>query len=161
MGYGRPPDTRSELEGVLRSDDGDHTQRSDARHGSGPWSSAPTLTFAVTAPGQPRRARPTAFSPGTGSAIALVYKVNPLFGNLSFGITAGESVAGHQNTAASAQSKAINLGVIGVTLAGEGCKGAEPTLPAEDQPQPVIVGSDDPAPPRARSPRCRGADRCG
>ena len=38
----------------------------------------------------------------------------------------------------------MNLGVIGVTLAGEGCKGDDPTLPAEDQPQPVIVTTDDP-----------------
>jgi hypothetical protein len=106
---------------------------------------ATTLTFALTAPGQAAPTQETAgFGPGTGSAIALAYKVNPLFGNLSFGITAGESVAGHQNTGASAQSKAVNLGVIGVTLAGEGCKGDEPTLPAEDQPQPVIVTTDDP-----------------
>lgn len=103
------------------------------------------LTFGITTNGADARpGQQAAFSPGTGSAIALVYKVNPLFGNLSFGITAGESVAGHQNTGASAQSKAINLGVIGVTLAGEGCKGAEPTLAAEDQPQPLLVGSDDP-----------------
>jgi hypothetical protein len=103
------------------------------------------LTFAVTSPGaQAAPDADTAFGPGTGSAIALVYKVNPLFGNLSFGITAGESVAGHQNTGASAQSKAINLGVIGVTLAGEGCDGADPTLASADQPQPVVVGSDDP-----------------
>jgi hypothetical protein len=101
------------------------------------------LTFAVTAPGSAAEGD-AAFTPGTGSAIALVYKVNPLFGNLSFGITAGESVAGHQNTAATAQSKAVNLGVIGVTLAGEGCNGAAPTLPGDKQPQPVVVNSDDP-----------------
>jgi hypothetical protein len=101
-------------------------------------------TLALTAPGEAAPSAGAAFGPGTGSATALVYKVNPIFGNLSFGITAGESVAGHQNTGATAQSKAINLGVIGVTLAGEGCKGADPTLAAKDQPQPVIVSSDDP-----------------
>ncbi len=105
------------------------------------------LTFAVTAPGSAAPSAPAqdgAFGAGLGTAVALVYKVNPIFGNLSFGITAGESVAGHQNTAATAQSKAINLGVIGVTLAAEGCNGDDPTLPAEQQPQPVIVASDDP-----------------
>jgi hypothetical protein len=102
---------------------------------------ASLLTFALTAPGS---AQDAPFNPGTGTAIALAYKVNPIFGNLSFGITAGEAIAGHQNTGASAQSKAINLGVIGVTLAGEGCNGDDPTLPAERQPQPVIVNSDDP-----------------
>lgn len=87
--------------------------------------------------------QPTPFAAGTGSAIALAYKVNPLFGNLSFGITAGESVAAHQNTGSTAQSKAINLGVVGITLATEGCKGAEPTLASERQPQPVVVNADD------------------
>ena len=104
------------------------------------------LTLAITSPGSAAPGAPAqtpGFSAGTGSAIAIAYKVNPIFGNLSFGITAGESVAGHQNTGSSAQSKAINLGVIGVTLAAEGCEGADPTLPAESQPQPVIVNADD------------------
>jgi hypothetical protein len=101
------------------------------------------VTFAATAPGTQAQ-EGGSFTPGSGSAIALVYKVNPVFGNLSFGITAGESVAGHQNTAATAQSAAIDLGVIGVTLAGEGCKGAAPTLASNQQPQPLVVSSDDP-----------------
>jgi hypothetical protein len=112
---------------------------------------AVALTGLVTVAGltgvaaQPGGAQtPTEFGPGTGTAIAIAYKANPVFGNLSFGITAGESVAVHQNTGSNAQSKAVNLGVIGVTLAGEGCDGAAPTLPSESQPQPVIVGSDEP-----------------
>jgi hypothetical protein len=105
---------------------------------------ASLLTYALTLPGGAAPGQATSFGAGTGSAIALVYKVNPVFGNLSFGITAGESVAGHQNTGAQGQAKAVNLGVIGVTLAGEGCEGDDPTLPAEAQPQPVIVNSDDP-----------------
>jgi hypothetical protein len=103
-----------------------------------------TVTALTGVTVQPGGAQAAAFSPGTGQAIAIAYKVNPVFGNLSFGITAGESVAVHQNTGSNAQSKAINLGVIGVTLAGEGCDGAAPTLPSESQPQPVIVGADDP-----------------
>ncbi|MDP1820149.1 MAG: hypothetical protein Q8K58_09720 [Acidimicrobiales bacterium] len=101
------------------------------------------LTFLVSAPGSAAPTQEAAFNPGTGSAIAVGYKVNPVFGNLSFGVTAAESVAGHQNTGSSAQSKAINLGVIGVTLGGEGCDGADPTLPADQQPQAVIVNADD------------------
>lgn len=106
---------------------------------------ASLLTFLATDPGSATPAAPAAaaFNNGTGTAIALAYKVNPVFGGLSFGITAGESVAGHQNTAATGQSKAINLGVIGVTLAGEGCDGADPTLAEEDQPQAVVVSSND------------------
>jgi hypothetical protein len=108
---------------------------------------ATLLTFAVTSPGSATPAQDSAATPfnnGSGNAIALVYKVNPVFGNLSFGITAGESVAGHQNTGATGQSQSIDLGVIGVTLAGAGCDGADPTLPADKQPQAVVVRSDDP-----------------
>src|SRR5690606_30117401 len=81
---------------------------------------ASLLTFAVTDPGSaapdaPAAPSQEAFNAGRGQAVAIAYKVNPIFGNLSFGITAGESVAGHQNTAAQGQSKAVNLGVIGVT----------------------------------------------
>jgi hypothetical protein len=108
---------------------------------------ATLLTFAITSPGGAAPAQDSGgqpFNNGSGTAIALVYKVNPIFGNLSFGITAGESVAGHQNTAATGQSQSIDLGVIGVTLAAAGCDGADPTLAADKQPQPVIVQSDDP-----------------
>ena len=107
---------------------------------------AALLTFVFTSPGSaaPDSAtQDSGFNNGTGSAIALGYKANPTNGNLSFGITAGESVTGHQNTAATAQSRAINMGVIGVTLAGEGCDGGDPTLAEEDQPQPVIARSGD------------------
>ncbi len=117
------------------------------------------LTFAATEPGGAAADRSAAaeFTAGTGNAVALGYKVNPAFGGLSFGITAGESIAGHQNTAAQAQSKAVNLGVIGVTLAGEGCEGADPSLAKEDQPQPVIVSSDDPGAERGKSADEAGA----
>ncbi|MFP5256126.1 MAG: hypothetical protein ACLGI8_09780 [Acidimicrobiia bacterium] len=104
------------------------------------------LTFLGTDPGSAAQGAPSqdgAFNAGTGNAIALGYKVNPVNGNLSFGITAGESVAGHQNTAATGQARAINLGVIGVTLAGKGCDGGDPTWRAEEQPQPVIARSGE------------------
>lgn len=104
------------------------------------------LTLVITEPGAaaPDQAGQDAgFNNGTGSALALGYKANPTNGNLSFGVTAGESVAGHQNTGATGQARAINLGVIGVTLAGEGCDGGDPTLASEDQPQPVVARSGE------------------
>lgn len=104
--------------------------------------SAALIVAVATEPGS-AEAPPTPFNNGTGQAIALGYKVNPVNGNLSFGITFGEAIAGHQNTAATGQSRAVNLGVIGVTLAGKGCDGGDPTLPAEDQPQPVIARSGE------------------
>src|SRR5688500_17543631 len=103
---------------------------------------AVVLTFLATDPGAAAPGQES-FDKGTGSAIALGYKANPTNGNLSFGVTAGESVAGHQNTGATGQAKAINLGVIGVTLAGEGCDGGEATMPEDKQPQPVIARSGE------------------
>ena len=103
------------------------------------------LTFLLTDPGSASPGAPTqeAFDNGTGSALALGYKANPTNGNLSFGVTAGESLSGHQNTAATGQSRAINLGVIGLTLAGEGCDGGDAAFPEEDQPQPVVARSGE------------------
>ena len=121
---------------------------------------AALLTFLLTEPGSaaPDTAAAAAgFNNGTGSAIALGYKANPTNGNLSFGITSGESVSGHQNTGATGQARAINLGVIGVTLAGEGCDGGAATLPEEDQPQPVIARSGEKGADQGFSEKEQGA----
>jgi len=103
------------------------------------------LSIFLTQPGAaaPHAPSAEAFNNGTGTAIALGYKANPTNGNLSFGITAGEAIAGHQNTGATGQSQAIDLGVIGVTLAGEGCDGGAATMPEDQQPQPVIARSGE------------------
>ncbi len=97
----------------------------------------------ATEPGGASSTGTAPFSNGTGNATALGYKVNPTNGNLSFGITFGESIAGHQNTAATGQSRAINLGVIGTTMAGQACDGGPPTYAEKDQPQPVIARSGE------------------
>lgn len=96
-----------------------------------------------TEPGAAASTGAAPFNNGTGSATALGYKVNPTNGNLSFGVTLGESIAGHQNTAATSQSRAINMGVIGVTLAGESCDGGDPTWAENEQPQPVVARSGE------------------
>lgn len=100
---------------------------------------AALTVFLATDPGSAESPPIAPFNNGTGSATALGYKVNPTNGNLSFGITVGESIAGHQNTAATGQSRALNLGVIGVTLAAEACDGGDPTWAESEQPQPVIA----------------------
>ena len=82
-------------------------------------------------------------SPGRGSAFAQGVKVDPRSGRLSFGITYGIALAGHQNTVAIGEARSVDLGVIGTTLAGEGCDGGDPTLPSEDQPQPLVVRSSE------------------
>ncbi len=81
--------------------------------------------------------------PGLGNAYAQGIKVDPRSGRLSFGITYGMSLAGHQNTVAIAEARSADLGVIGVTLGGEGCDGGDPTLPKEDQPQPLVARSTE------------------
>ena len=81
--------------------------------------------------------------PGLGSAYAQGYRIDPRSGRLSFGITYGMALAGHQNTVAVAEARSVDLGVIGTTLAAEGCDGGEPTFPREDQPQPLVVRSTE------------------
>ncbi len=85
----------------------------------------------------------TAVDPGTGSAFAQGYKIDPRSGRLSFGITYGLSLSGHQNNVAVGEARSVDLGVIGSTLSAEGCDGGEPTFPKEDQPQPLVVRSTD------------------
>lgn len=83
----------------------------------------------------------TPFNNGIGSAVASSIRVDPIAGGLSFGIGVGEALAGHQNTVGTAEARTANLGVIGVTLAAEGCDGGDPTLPKEQQPQGLRVDS--------------------
>ena len=86
----------------------------------------------------------SAFKNGTASATSQAIKVNPTAASLSIGITFGVSLAGYTNDTAKAEARGIDLGIIGTTLAGEPCDGGEPSLAAEDQPQPVSVDSRDP-----------------
>ncbi|MFP5321351.1 MAG: hypothetical protein ACLGIC_05830 [Acidimicrobiia bacterium] len=78
-----------------------------------------------------------AVSPGRGNAYAQGIKVDPRTGRLSFGVTYGQALAGHQNTIAIAEAHSADLGLLGDQLAGEGCDGGDPTYPEEDQPQPL------------------------
>lgn len=84
-----------------------------------------------------------AVEPGLGNAFAQGFKIDPRSGRLSLGIGYGVALAGHQNTVAQAESRSVDLGIIGDTLAGEGCDGGDPTLPEEDQPQHLTASSRD------------------
>ena len=84
-----------------------------------------------------------AFANGTASATTQGVKVNPTAAALSLGITFGTALAGYTNEVAKAESRGIDLGIIGTTLAGEACDGGEPTLAAERQPQPLAADSRD------------------
>lgn len=97
----------------------------------------------IGAPGASGQTASGGFNKGTGSAYAESIRVDPVVGGLSFGVAVGESLAGHQNTAASAESRAANYGLIGDTLAAESCDGGDPVLPEEDQPSPLSVQSGE------------------
>ncbi|MEY2567612.1 MAG: hypothetical protein QOE35_2141 [Actinomycetota bacterium] len=86
----------------------------------------------------------TGFQNGTAAAQAQAIKVNPTAAALSIGVTLGTSLAGYTNEVAKAESRGIDLGIIGTTLAGAGCDGSAPSFPADQQPQPLSVDSRDP-----------------
>src|SRR4051794_12063583 len=104
----------------------------------------------AAAPAAPTAPAEGGVAPGQGMAIAQTDRVDPRSGGLSIGITFGISIAAHQNQVAQASSQALDLGVIGTTLASEGCSNGpddppgDPTLPADKQPQPLQVDSRDP-----------------
>ena len=83
------------------------------------------------------------FKNGTASATTQGVKVNPTAAALSLGITFGTALAGYTNDVAKAESRGIDLGIIGTTLAGEPCDGGEPTLAADRQPQALTADSRD------------------
>src|SRR6266508_1842502 len=98
-------------------------------------------TFALGGQSAASPAQTADLKPGVGLAIAETEKLDPRAGGLSLGITAGRSIAGHQNTVAQASSQALDYGVIGSTLAAEGCDGSKPTLPSDQQPHAIHVDS--------------------
>jgi hypothetical protein len=83
------------------------------------------------------------FHNGTATAIAQSYKVNPTASGLSIGITFGLSLSDYTNTVSRAESRAIDLGIVGTTLAAEACDGGDPTVSSDKQPQSVFVDSRD------------------
>ncbi|MEY2398020.1 MAG: hypothetical protein QOJ00_1194 [Actinomycetota bacterium] len=80
---------------------------------------------------------------GTSNATAQSYRVNPTTAALSLGISFGVSLTGYTNNVAQAEARGIDLGIIGSTLSAAGCDGGDPTLPADQQPQPLHADSRD------------------
>src|SRR5688500_863579 len=85
-----------------------------------------------------------AFANGTAAASPSGVKANPTAASLSIGITLGIALSGYTNDTAKAESRGIDLGIIGTTLAGEPCDGGEPTFAADRQPQPLAADSREP-----------------
>ncbi len=103
------------------------------------WVAAMAALVATSVPASGQ----TAVDPGVGTAYAQGYKIDPRSGRLSFGLTYGMALAGHQNKVAVGEARSLDLGVIGTTLAAEGCDGGDPTYAKEDQPQPLVVRSGE------------------
>lgn len=97
--------------------------------------------------------------PGRGSAVAQGYKIDPRSGRLSFGLTYGLALAGHQNLVAVGEARSLDLGVIGTTLAAEGCDGGDPTFAKEDQPQPLVVRSSEDGAAEGRTETENGVEK--
>src|SRR4051794_5869088 len=81
---------------------------------------------------------------GTASAVAQSYRVNPTAAALSIGVTFGTSLSDYTNQTARAESRAVDLGIIGTTLTSEGCDGSPPSFPPDQLPQPLDANSSDP-----------------
>lgn len=76
---------------------------------------------------------------GTAQATAQIVKIGPGVGALELATTAGTAVAQVANSLAQAKAQAVDLGLVGTALTGEGCDGGEATVRPEQLPQPTIV----------------------
>src|SRR3954447_26200126 len=90
-------------------------------------------TSATAAPAQ------STFSNGKAKAVATVFGAAPGVGNLSLGMSGGVAVAELTNRLAQAQSKVLDLGLIGSSLTAEQCDGSPGAVRQDQMPQPVMV----------------------
>src|SRR5689334_1743689 len=80
-----------------------------------------TTLSSAAAPAAPAQAP---FSNGKAKAVATVFGLAPGVGALSLGITSGTAVAEVTNKLAQAQSKVLDLGLIGTSLTAQQCDGS-------------------------------------
>lgn len=78
---------------------------------------------------------------GSGDVKSQFLAVSPETAGLSVGVVVGETLADYSNDVARAQSRAVNMGVIGVTATAEKCDGDPPDLHKENLPTTVRVDS--------------------
>lgn len=84
------------------------------------------------------------FVPGSGDVKASFLALSPETAGLSVGVVVGETLADYQNDVARAQSRAVNTGALGASLAAKSCAGGDPSLKKEDLPTTVRVDSREP-----------------
>ncbi|HET7654458.1 MAG TPA: hypothetical protein VFK42_15580 [Acidimicrobiales bacterium] len=80
----------------------------------------------------------TPFANGQAKSHAQVFAVAPGVGNIDFGVASGTSTAEIVNDLAQAQSRTLDLGLIGSSLVGEKCDGSKGLDPS-DLPSPLTV----------------------
>lgn len=99
------------------------------------------LTFGLAGIGEAQESPPETppVRPGTATATAVVGRVAPGVGQLDLAITSGIGVTKVTNQLAQATAQTADLGLIGLTLTGEGCRGGDGTFAEEDLPQPLAV----------------------
>jgi hypothetical protein len=83
----------------------------------------------------------TTFVPGGATAISQALQIAPRDGGLSATVTVGQSIADYRDSLAQASSQALDLGLIGSTLAIQ-CNAAPPVLTAGELPKPITAESD-------------------
>lgn len=98
------------------------------------------VAWAETDPGPPVT-DDAALLPGFGQAVGQLIRVDPQASGLSFGVEIGAAKAGHQQYTSRSSSRVFDAGLIGLSLAGRGCKGDDPTWPMEAQPQAITIDS--------------------
>jgi hypothetical protein len=83
-----------------------------------------------------------AFANGQAKSHAQVFAVAPGVGNIDFGVASGTSTAEIVNDLAQAQSRTLDLGLVGSSLVGEKCDGSKGFDP-NDLPSPLTVDNRD------------------
>lgn len=97
-----------------------------------------TFGGAGRAAAQPGPGGSTAFANGQAKSHAQVLAVAPGVGNIDFGVASGTSTAEIVNDLAQAQSRTLDLGLVGSSLVGEKCDGSKGLDPS-DLPSPLTV----------------------
>lgn len=85
-----------------------------------------------------------AIAPTSGQALAELIRIDPAIASLALTISAGTTIAGHQNGGSGSQASSLSFGMIGDLLTAEGCDGGDPLIPATALPESLLIDSSMP-----------------
>ncbi len=95
------------------------------------------------AAGVPAGAQANDFVSGEAEAAADTFTLNVIQGNANIGFTYGRSIAGYRDRTASAEARALDLGVLPVLFASDQCDGSEPPMNPDTLPPVTRVDSTE------------------